>query len=278
MGSNARGILKCLHARTGKKQQLRDVHNIIQSQKREMRGSKTSAERSVSAYAYELVAAEHRYAASVDADYDVINTGDANAQIVSREIRRKSLVSLQRFSCDCAFQQTMLLPCRHVFFARRFNRNETVIPPFSFYSQRWALRCPANDISQGEVTAGNAFREAKLTIEWVERAAWKEKYICPPFQDLRWIPKDIILVSTKKKIAGGYGGFNTSNSVVVGVVNFDGNHWVGFFGDREEKKAKMFDPLQRLTYEKITWCEQQGGNSCGVWCLVILELLLTKNK
>ncbi|KAG3223205.1 hypothetical protein PC129_g6130 [Phytophthora cactorum] len=506
MGSNARGILKCLHARTGKKQQLRDVHNIIQSQKREMRGSKTSAERSVSAYAYELVAAEHRYAASVDADYDVINTGDANAQIVSREIRRKSLVSLQRFSCDCAFQQTMLLPCRHVFFARRFNRNETVIPPFSFYSQRWALRCPANHISQGEVTAGgsvalqhvernhrdykamdsaamysspkaalekisdvmaiqttptfnvalewlhdfvyttalkpvmlgrndgqledkraaptqndaitapktrpkkrvqrsaseeeppaigttedtayvfasppevtslarkkqrvqtraertkatrklarllrdvkrhrvvtlddadailegvyslesaekiveerklplmeahkplqirhfnvgqemprlegcptrdkideaitaidirrsdhallaywtdfgsipyeqlqlvrriliagNAFREAKLTIEWVERAAWKEKYICPPFQDLRWIPKDIILVSTKKKIAGGYGGFNTSNSVVVGVVNFDGNHWVGFFGDREEKKAKMFDPLQ----------------------------------
>ncbi|KAG2766204.1 hypothetical protein Pcac1_g22381 [Phytophthora cactorum] len=460
----------------------------------------------VSAYAYELVAAEHRYAASVDADYDVINTGDANAQIVSREIRRKSLVSLQRFSCDCAFQQTMLLPCRHVFFARRFNRNETVIPPFSFYSQRWALRCPANHISQGEVTAGgsvalqhvernhrdykamdsaamysspkaalekisdvmaiqttptfnvalewlhdfvyttalkpvmlgrndgqledkraaptqndaitapktrpkkrvqrsaseeeppaigttedtayvfasppevtslarkkqrvqtraertkatrklarllrdvkrhrvvtlddadailegvyslesaekiveerklplmeahkplqirhfnvgqemprlegcptrdkideaitaidirrsdhallaywtdfgsipyeqlqlvrriliagNAFREAKLTIEWVERAAWKEKYICPPFQDLRWIPKDIILVSTKKKIAGGYGGFNTSNSVVVGVVNFDGNHWVGFFGDREEKKAKMFDPLQ----------------------------------
>ncbi|KAF1785639.1 hypothetical protein GQ600_13294 [Phytophthora cactorum] len=86
--------------------------------------------------------------------------------------------------------------------------------------------------------AGNAFREAKLTIEWVERAAWKEKYICPPFQDLRWIPK------TKKKIAGGYGGFNTSNSVVVGVVNFDGNHWVGAFGDREERKAKMFDPLQ----------------------------------
>ncbi|KAG2925415.1 hypothetical protein PC115_g8270 [Phytophthora cactorum] len=50
MGSNARGILKCLHARTGKKQQLRDVHNIIQSQKREMRGSKTSAERSVALF------------------------------------------------------------------------------------------------------------------------------------------------------------------------------------------------------------------------------------
>ncbi|KAG6972661.1 hypothetical protein JG688_00003880 [Phytophthora aleatoria] len=118
----------------------------------------------VSAYAYELVAAEHRYAASVDADYDVINTGDANAQIVSRGIRRKSLVSLQRFSCDCAFQQTMLLPCRHVFFARRFNRNVTVIPPFSFYSQRWALRCPANDISQGEVTAGGS-----VALQHVER-------------------------------------------------------------------------------------------------------------
>ncbi|KAG3022884.1 hypothetical protein PC119_g9134 [Phytophthora cactorum] len=106
----------------------------------------------------------HLYAASVDADYDVINTGDANAQIVSREIRRKSLVSLQRFSCDCAFQQTMLLPCRHVFFARRFNRNETVIPPFSFYSQRWALRCPANHISQGEVTAGGS-----VALQHVER-------------------------------------------------------------------------------------------------------------
>ncbi|KAG3249880.1 hypothetical protein PI124_g5470 [Phytophthora idaei] len=46
--------------------------------------------------------------------------------------------------------------------------------------------------------AGNAFREAKLTIEWVERAAWKEKYICPPFQDLRWIPKDTILVSVRE--------------------------------------------------------------------------------
>ncbi|KAE9330570.1 hypothetical protein PR003_g15283 [Phytophthora rubi] len=46
-GSSAKGILQHLHEETGKSMELRDVHNLIASIKRECRGGKTDEERSV---------------------------------------------------------------------------------------------------------------------------------------------------------------------------------------------------------------------------------------
>ncbi|RLN50961.1 hypothetical protein BBJ28_00009515, partial [Nothophytophthora sp. Chile5] len=90
-------------------------------------------------HAFGLVEKEYKFAASGEADYDVQTPGDGTAH---------------RYSCTCTFNRTLLLPCRHVFYFRRHNDNETVIPPLSLYSQRWALRCPDNDISIGEVNGG----------------------------------------------------------------------------------------------------------------------------
>ncbi|KAE8961539.1 hypothetical protein PF002_g30685 [Phytophthora fragariae] len=30
-----------------------------------------------------------------------------------------------------------------------------------------------------------------------------------------------------------------------------------------------------VTYEKVEWCTQQDGSSCGVWCVAVLDMLLS---
>jgi hypothetical protein len=50
--------------------------------------------------------------------------------------------------------QTLLLPCRHVIFFRYRQSYESAIPPPKFYTSRWSLFAPANDISTGHVDVG----------------------------------------------------------------------------------------------------------------------------
>ncbi|POM71225.1 Hypothetical protein PHPALM_12230 [Phytophthora palmivora] len=30
-----------------------------------------------------------------------------------------------------------------------------------------------------------------------------------------------------------------------------------------------------LVFERISWCKQQDNSSCGIWCLAVLEMLIT---
>ncbi|GMF52864.1 unnamed protein product [Phytophthora fragariaefolia] len=112
-----------------------------------------------------------------------------------------------------------------------------------------------------------------------------------------------VIPEQKRRVAGGFGASDPNNKRGIGIINID-RHWVSFLVDRtigEDMTAKcfMFDPLQskrnyatieksmqtvvehildlkgKVTFEKIEWCTQQDGSSCGVWCIAVLEMLLS---
>ncbi|KAG3092664.1 hypothetical protein PI125_g17064 [Phytophthora idaei] len=108
---------------------------------------------------------------------------------------------------------------------------------------------------------------------------------------------DFCILEQKRRTAGGLGAGNPEYTRVIGAMNV-GAHWVAFFIDRKKKVRKMFDPLQsnvnyktvkksvqrmmepildlkdKVHFERIKWCMQQDGSSCGVWCLAILKMLV----
>ncbi|KAG6951747.1 hypothetical protein JG687_00013422, partial [Phytophthora cactorum] len=103
---------------------------------------------------------------------------------------------------------------------------------------------------------------------------------------------DFCLLQQKRRTAGGLGAGNPEYTRVIGAMN------VGGLLYRQKKVRKMFDPLQsnvnyktvkksvrsvmepilalkdKVHFERIEWCMQQDGSSCGVWCLAILEMLV----
>ncbi|ETI50530.1 hypothetical protein F443_05948 [Phytophthora nicotianae P1569] len=101
----------------------------------------------------------------------------------------------------------------------------------------------------------------------------------------------------KTRTAKAYGATASGTKRVISVINL-GNHWGAFFVNVETTTCYLFDPLQlksnlstlkkavatvvepmlgitdQLSYEAITGCLQKDSSSCGIWCLVVLELLL----
>ncbi|POM58472.1 LOW QUALITY PROTEIN: Hypothetical protein PHPALM_36873 [Phytophthora palmivora] len=102
----------------------------------------------------------------------------------------------------------------------------------------------------------------------------------------------------KRRVTGGLGASNSQNKRVIGIFNISA-HWVAFLVDKTKAVCSMFDPLQCdtnyaifekigrrviedilqvkgiLKYQKVDWCTQQDGRSCGVWCIAVLEMLLS---
>ncbi|KAF4150153.1 hypothetical protein GN958_ATG00779 [Phytophthora infestans] len=82
----------------------------------------------------------------------------------------------------------------------------------------------------------------------------------------------------RKRVAGGFGAGNPQYQRVIGIFNV-GNHWVAFLVDRHIQPDTnngvcfMFDPLQ--SQHSYTIVERSDGSSCGVWCIAILEILLS---
>ncbi|RLN96659.1 hypothetical protein BBJ28_00002283 [Nothophytophthora sp. Chile5] len=109
-------------------------------------------------------------------------------------------------------------------------------------------------------------------------------------------------LAKKREVAAGYGAADPNNECVIGVLNLSEVHWVAFHLDKTTQVCKLIDPQQssitfttlkksiqftvepmlsmqsEIEYEEVRWCNQQDANSCGVWCLVVLELLLSKNE
>jgi hypothetical protein len=108
---------------------------------------------------------------------------------------------------------------------------------------------------------------------------------------------DCASMTQKRSVAKGLGAADPKYHRVLGVFNV-GSHWIAFMVDKNAKLCHMLDPLQserkysafersvrkvmetvldlegKIDYKKSDWCKQQDGNSCGVWCIAVLEMLI----
>ncbi|ETP14135.1 hypothetical protein F441_10903 [Phytophthora nicotianae CJ01A1] len=97
--------------------------------------------------------------------------------------------------------------------------------------------------------------------------------------------------------ARSFGAADPGIKSVVSIVNL-GYHWGAFSIDVHQKRSFLFDPLQlqsnltslknavrtvvetmlnmtdRIQFDVISGCKQMDNSSYGLWCLVVLELLL----
>ncbi|POM62099.1 hypothetical protein PHPALM_28784 [Phytophthora palmivora] len=96
----------------------------------------------------------------------------------------------------------------------------------------------------------------------------------------------------KSRVAGGLGATNPQNKRVIGIFK-NSAHRVSFLVNRTKTMCAMFDPLQFdanyaitenrsilhakgvLKYQKVEWFTQQDGRLCDVWCIAVLEMLLS---
>ncbi|KAG6582976.1 uncharacterized protein IUM83_05910 [Phytophthora cinnamomi] len=118
---------------------------------------------------------------------------------------------------------------------------------------------------------------------------------------------DFTMPEQKRRIAAGLGASEPKNKRIIGIIHIK-HHWVALLIDRtigsSNKKATcfMFDPQQRrsnytvieksvrtviegvlqlggmVAYEQVAWRTQQYSNSCGLWCIAVLEMLLSKSS
>ncbi|GMF40960.1 unnamed protein product [Phytophthora fragariaefolia] len=110
----------------------------------------------LSPHAYRLVRGQYKFACSAETANEVKIDG-------TRVKLRVSSEGGNTFQCNCAFMQTLLLPSRHVIYYGRTQACEYAIPPPKFYTARWSLFSPANDISTGHIDVGGNLRTFKRT-------------------------------------------------------------------------------------------------------------------
>ncbi|ETP29835.1 hypothetical protein F442_21096 [Phytophthora nicotianae P10297] len=119
--------------------------------------------------------------------------------------------------------------------------------------------------------------------------------------------QDFALPDQRRRVAGGFGAADPKYDRVIGIFNIS-NHWVAYLINRNIDHATnkascfMFDPMQSdhhykiieksvrggieellqlqdsIDYTKIEWCKQKDGTSCGVWCIAVLEMLLSNGS
>ncbi|KAG6599632.1 uncharacterized protein IUM83_19342 [Phytophthora cinnamomi] len=109
---------------------------------------------------------------------------------------------------------------------------------------------------------------------------------------------DFDTMEQRAGIARPYGAADPGLTCAVSVVNLK-HHWGAFFVDQRRKRCYLFDPMQlksnittlkdavrtvvepmldmmdQLQIEMITGFEQKDSTSSGLWCLVVIELLLS---
>ncbi|OWZ01487.1 hypothetical protein PHMEG_00027108 [Phytophthora megakarya] len=152
----------------------------------------------LSAFAYDIVSSELKYATGGRADYSLLS---ANGIVTLRSGRTgmDQAVSTKLNSCDCVLQQAMLLQSRH-------NMCETVLPPYNGFASHWMRRCSVNDIAVGEVSEGCVQMQTlpkmvepkapRVTVKYIAAksfhtniqicATFPGRYTKGNFQNLRW--------------------------------------------------------------------------------------------
>ncbi|KAE8962091.1 hypothetical protein PR002_g29705 [Phytophthora rubi] len=113
-----------------------------------------SLELQISPFVFDLVANQHALATGPNADYDFEHGQPGSAILTSTRTGNTYKVNSMRSICNCIFMQTCLLPCRHILFVRSKCNYETIIPPMRFFSTRWIVHSPANNIGEGDIPRG----------------------------------------------------------------------------------------------------------------------------
>ncbi|KAE9040137.1 hypothetical protein PR003_g5864 [Phytophthora rubi] len=109
--------------------------------------------------------------------------------------------------------------------------------------------------------ARNRFRLVQFTLHWIDGVEWHLKDVVHPFTDVC----DYTKLDKRTKVCYTFdplqlkADFATVKSSVQNVIK----HQVGL--------------QNKITYKEIDWCKQRDNSSCGVWCLVVLELLLSES-
>ncbi|RLN93883.1 hypothetical protein BBJ28_00011897 [Nothophytophthora sp. Chile5] len=151
------------------------------------------------------------------------------------------------------------------------------------------------EVMQRVVVTKGFCRCVEHSIEWIDGVEWIESDLTETFRDARWIAR----VRERLVVAASFDMCNGKITKVVEVVNPTNSHWVAFHIDLQSQVCSMFDPLQmernyerlektvgyvikpvmrmttELVYQRVTWCKQQDGNNCGLWCLVVMEQMLS---
>ncbi|ETP15611.1 hypothetical protein F441_09645 [Phytophthora nicotianae CJ01A1] len=171
-----------------------------------------------------------------------------------------------------------------------------------------ALNLSVNKIP-GEVVSGYQLLDFRENL-WLHTASiqvsmlvLRDEYrgvgiINPSYQDFK-------LPDQRLRTADGFRASEPKNERIICIFHID-RHWVTFLVDRNihpktmKTTCYMFDPMQsshnyniieksvratiedllqlqdQVIYEKVKWCNQQDGSSCGVWCIAVVEMLLAK--
>ncbi|OWY93446.1 hypothetical protein PHMEG_00037165 [Phytophthora megakarya] len=119
----------------------------------------------LSPHAYRLVSEQYKFAKAQDTSYKVEDSdpGQVVLTLIGNEESSLNVVKTETYTCSCAFMKTLLLPCRHVIYYRISIGAESGIPPPRFYSRRWSLLAPENDIACGKLEVTGSLRVVKKT-------------------------------------------------------------------------------------------------------------------
>ncbi|KAL4168669.1 hypothetical protein KRP22_012067 [Phytophthora ramorum] len=154
----------------------------------------------------------------------------------------------------------------------------------------WSLGCSLVDFRENLWLHSSSIISAMLAL----------KQMYPNVGVINPCYHDFAGLSVKKKTAAGFGAMDPSNDRIIAVICLD-HHWGAYLLDKRTHVCYTFDPLQlkgnlatlkssvqcviepllglkdKVTYKEIDWCTQRDSSSCGIWCLVVLELLLTES-
>ncbi|KAE8999279.1 hypothetical protein PR002_g18503 [Phytophthora rubi] len=154
----------------------------------------------------------------------------------------------------------------------------------------WSLGCSLVDFRENLWLHTSSIISAMLALQQMNANVG---VVNPSYHDFAGL-------SVKKKTAVGFGAMDPSNDRIFAVICLD-HHWVAYMLDKRTQVCYTFDPLQlkanlatvkssmqnviepqvgmqnKITYKEIGWCKQRDNSSCGVWCLVVLELLLSES-
>ncbi|KAF1794780.1 hypothetical protein JG687_00008567 [Phytophthora cactorum] len=72
------------------------------------------------------------------------------------------------------------------------------------------------------------------------------------------------------------GCFQPLQARIIGVSSVSNSRWTAFLLNRDTRP--LLHIKDGLTFVPVKWCKQQDGNSGGVLCLAVVELLLTKKS
>ncbi|KAL4140897.1 hypothetical protein PRNP1_014465 [Phytophthora ramorum] len=179
---------------------------------------------------------------------------------------------------DQLVAMTSVLEARNRFQLVQFTRIGLAV--LSGRSRTWSHRLPTSATIQSKPT-----RKQYKGCGWV-KFAWGLNGL-------------LVARCVKKKTATGFGAMDPSNDRIIAVICLD-HHWEAYLLDKRTHVCYTFDPLQlkgnlatlkpsvqcviepllglknKVTYKEIDWCTQRDSSSCGIWCLVVLELLLAE--